>query len=112
MRQASFPQATRYRLSKKGTPPKSCLNASAGNRTRVNRLEGSYAHHYTTRFNSVLMPVRIFAMLCFPTSTEHQRLLFGLFQYGKHFSRRLKVTQKSKGTPEQVLTYRKAESPF
>ena len=23
-------------------------NASAGNRTRVNCLEGSYAHHYTT----------------------------------------------------------------
>ena len=25
-----------------------CKNASAGNRTRVNCLEGSYAHHYTT----------------------------------------------------------------
>ena len=24
------------------------INASAGNRTRVNCLEGSYAHHYTT----------------------------------------------------------------
>ena len=24
------------------------MNASAGNRTRVNCLEGSYAHHYTT----------------------------------------------------------------
>ena len=24
------------------------VNASAGNRTRVNCLEGSYAHHYTT----------------------------------------------------------------
>ena len=27
---------------------KSKIIASAGNRTRVNCLEGSYAHHYTT----------------------------------------------------------------
>ena len=27
---------------------KDLINASAGNRTRVNCLEGSYAHHYTT----------------------------------------------------------------
>ena len=29
-------------------PSKTILSASAGNRTRVNCLEGSYAHHYTT----------------------------------------------------------------
>ncbi len=27
---------------------KECRDAMAGNRTRVNCLEGSYAHHYTT----------------------------------------------------------------
>ena len=30
-------------------------NASAGNRTRVNCLEGSYAHHYTTDALLVIM---------------------------------------------------------
>ena len=32
----------------KGGKKKIKFNASAGNRTRVNCLEGSYAHHYTT----------------------------------------------------------------
>ena len=62
-----------YTVGNKDPHMKQLLIALAGNRTRVNCLEGSYAHHYTT--NAYALVVKCFLSLCSERGMEFEIVL-------------------------------------
>lgn len=98
-----FGAAGGHRRSSASTSARAKGNALAGNRTRVNCLEGSYAHHYTTNAGGgrrIARPVR--------TPEAHEPMLARARGAGATFGRARQRTGHVQGL--HPVTYEEALS--